>query len=479
VNASKSSSLETHLIYILIPLLIIALLPLDFMDLGMWVAQGRKSLESFQNIYHDSFSVLATDNNVSSAWLQSIFYALIEKFSGLQGILYYHYAILLCLFGFYSYDLFGRNHEKTTLLLRLSFYISTFMSVGIFRHRPALAGYLLTFVSLKLILNFQNRKRDYVSLMMLQLLWVNLHASFILLPMFFLWSTFWKFIEDKKLINFSKSLLLFLFLLLSCLANPFGLQIFPYLIKTAIYAQQLRINEWMAPHLNYHLILWSLLFLILYFMKNLSLKSLYTIFKSPFFILIVLSVSSMRNFYLFVFFVPLMLKELVESKAENIRLDSAKVSSTWVRRTLAFVFAGLFLMSMRLETKKYLLPYLHPELRDLYGDDALFEIAKYINTSVPNDCALLNNPSYGSFLMMQTSHKIFLDGRSTVFTPASVSEFIEYKNLQATPRLMNKYKPCLAVLAAKPDQKLIEDLIKNWNFSEVARERGAVLLRSL
>ncbi len=479
MNASKSSSLETHLVYIFIPLLIIALLPLDFMDLGMWVAQGRKSLENFQNIYHDSFSVLATDNNVSSAWLQSIVYALIEKFLGLQGILYYHYAILLCLFGFYSCDLFGRNHEKTSLILRISFYVSTFMSVGIFRHRPALAGYFLTFVSLKLILNFQNKKRDYLLLILLQLLWVNVHASFVLLPMFFMWRSFWKFVEDKKLVNFSKTLLLFLLMIVSCLVNPFGFQIFPYLIKTAVYAQQLRINEWMAPSLNYHLILWSTLFLILFFMKMLSFKSLFKIFKSPFFVLIVLSVSSMRNFYLFIFLFPLMLKELIAFESDSIRMASTKASSAWVRRPLAFVFSGLFLMSINLETKKYLLPYLHPELRDLYGDDALFEIAKYINTSVPSNCALLNNPSYGSFLMMQTSHKIFLDGRSTVFTPAAVSEFIEYKNLRATPRLIKKYNPCFAVLALRPDQRLIEDLIKNWNFSEIARERGAVLLRSL
>ncbi|NDD90721.1 hypothetical protein EBZ37_01360 [bacterium] len=479
----------------LIPLIAAALGPFQVGDLAVWVAHGLASLERGEILRHDVFSVLPTEPLVYPAWAISIVYGLIYRLGGLLSIAYFHIAAALLLIWLIYRSSIWKISEPSAPLVRVAVYFSWLGSLVVVGTRPntlALIPFFVSFLMISRIESFQHlTKRKILLLSLIATIWANLHGSFVLLPLLLTWKLVVLLIRDffcriPLRANIARSLVSVSSVFTSTLLNPFGLQVYPYVLTTSKYSRERHITEWMSTTIfrdfplgvSFYILAGGILW-ILY--KRLRAGRFLETLSSPMIPLIALGFTAIRNAALpFVVLLPTLFSWGFLQSWGEFPKSSPMEPDGRLRKTGRLAFLGVMLVaavvSLMPQLRAEISPLLPKKNRQMFDEDAIPGIAAWIRESGQN-CPIFNSWSYGSYLMLSTRNRIFIDTRNIIYSQE------QFKILQSVigaqpgwQAYLKKYGACFAVIDEYDNGIFIEAALQSGNWRKIMTERGAVLL---
>lgn len=462
----------------LIPLAFMMVTPWPVSELSLWIAYGEHLWNDWHFLYQDSVSFLPTDNNTTSAWLISLLYYGLYYWGGLFTVAHFHHLALMVILAFIYRKTLFRNPWPWPWRERASIYALWLGTAAAFSLRPALFAFgpfLLSFHLLEQKTRSQHplEKKDWLYLILLQILWVNLHGSFILLPIMAGWvlatqRPFW-----------SKQWLGFLALIVSICANPFGFSIFEYVPKTKELSQFLGITEWTSAFsLTYPfqvLSYWGLLGgIVMFLFKN--FKKNPQVLSSPLIPLVILPLVGLRlSVFAFCALPLFLLNQGSLFKTRQPRQIKMQIDRSPLGAIVAFALIAAFGLVGS--------PYLKDRFHDLFpahlqpsfDSASIFKIAERLRPLSPS-CPILNDFNVGGILMLITPHPLFMDGRVTPFTKEGLQRYLSFMKGQNVGNLIQETKPCFAVLSQSTSKALVEELLTKYDFRVLDTENEYVLL---
>lgn len=244
-------------VLVLLPICVFFLVPIHIGDLSIWVALGRDSLQQGVLVVYDSYTITPTAPMVYPAGA-SLLYAFLHRLGGLSLLVVFH-SLIGCFWSLTWLFAIKRHRElkyplnhlpiysgKAVALFALAF---TGASMGLVP-RPALLATVPLLISY-LLINGSRQKSFSASQIfifcLLEVLWVNLHGSFPLLPLMILWQSM-AFAQNRAWNLFFNRLGTCVAVLASALANPFGWKVFPYLAQTARASKARGLSEWLPTY---------------------------------------------------------------------------------------------------------------------------------------------------------------------------------------------------------------------------------------
>ncbi|WP_415063528.1 hypothetical protein [Bdellovibrio sp.] len=442
--------------------------PWQLSETALWTGYGKHLWSDWHFLYQDTASVLPTDNNVTSAWLLSLIYYGAYRLGDLFAVAHLHHLVLLALLGVvYSKTIF-KNAWPWTLGERATIYLMWLGSGAYFSPRPALLAFL-PFVFSYLILDKRSSSketltwRDWRALILLQILWVNVHGSFVLLPLM----AGWVLLFQRPRFQ-GQNLAGFVGLLLATLINPFGFQIYPYVFKTKEFSELLGISEWISvlsweyptQLICYWLLFWGMIYLVFFSRPKNS-----NLLRSAFTPLLLLPLLGGLRLSVFAFFaLPIFLSHWTTLYAQRPAQKTS--SSPWA--ALAALGVITFIM-IRFS------PYFKETHR--FDEASIFGITNYIEDSKQAQCPILNDLNLGHFLLLKTTNPLLMDGRITPYTKKALSTYLSFMNGTQTDSLISTTAPCFVILSQSRSSNLIGKMQTEYRFKTVFSENGYVLLQ--
>jgi hypothetical protein len=448
--------------------------PWPLSELSLWIGYGERLWHDWHFLYQDSVSFLVTDNNVTSSWLISLIYYGLYSLGGLHLAAHFHHLVLLLILGFIYRKTLFKNPWPWPWQERLAIYALWLGSGAYFSLRPALLAFipfLLAYEILDKKVSGQEafQKKDWLQLALIQIFWVNLHGSFVLLPVMLAWVLLIK--RDFKASTFLGAAAV----VGASLINPFGVSIYEYVLKTKEWSLLLGISEWIpATSMTYPLqfaCYWLLLvFIIGFLIRNIQKKT--SILASPMIPLVLLPLFGLRLSTFAFCAVPFFL--LYHGGLFKKRpLRDLKAPA--VPPALAFVFILGFTILGSPYFKEPLQSALPPHLQARFDSASIFKISERLRQSRP-DCPILNDFNVGGFLMMNLPNPLLMDGRVTPFKKESLQRYLDFMSGKEVASLIQETNPCFAVLSLQTSEALIKRLISEFHFKNLGGENEYILL---
>ena len=437
-------------LFFFLPLLFYFSENISLVDLGIWIAQGRHALEHHQILRHDVFSVFSTGDLIYPVGV-CLFYGILDHFGGLLLVSFFHKLCVLTYLGLVYYFCLKplRNPWSNRNLLIVGF--SLLGSFCLFADRPAEVAIVPFFVAY-LILDDKTPLSTFqrVSLCALTTLWVNIHGSWILLPLMFAWRTGMRVFFKKEKYSALDSLT-GIGIFLASLLNPFTWKVYPLLFQTVRISRRLGVDEWAVTWLKPYFpqgLLFFILFAvgIIYLNKR---KKLTEILDSPFFPLVILGFSAIRNtVWPFFALIPFTLRSGLLLPHTDFH-DKPKRLNT-------LIATGVFLITLA----RIPLTQKNAAFSSTAPWGAMEAIQK---SSRPGP--VFNSMQYGSTLAYAQKNPYFLDIRYTIY---SESEYREYftanEGKTSWDSILNHYSVRFALLDAKKSKlaSVLRLKIQDW-----------------
>lgn len=288
--------------------------------------------------------------------------------------------------------------------------------------------------------------------------------------------TGWVFLLQKR---FSKhNLIGFISLVLACLINPWGWNIFPYALKTRTYSSFLQISEWTpitsTEKPTQFIAFWFLLIgLIFWLSRNLSKKISVSFLKSPFIPLVLISFIGLRLSVFAYFVLPVFL--LNHASFFNKMKQSDKSQNLTPNILFLIFILALNIFSLPYFKLKYP-DYFPARFKSIYDSNAVFKISEKINSYKKDNCPILNEFDVGGYLMMAVKNPLLIDGRITPFTQEAFETYFNFIRSNKVEELVNHSSACFAVISNIEHSELIKYLKTKMNFQEVMKENDYTLL---
>jgi hypothetical protein len=452
---------------VLVPLAVFLSQPIGVGDLAVWIAHGLAILKAHAILRHDVFSVLATRPLVYPSWGISVVYALFYKLGGLNAAALLHPGVMiLLLFLIYSKSVF--RLERPWSARNLAFLVFSLVgSVILWTDRPnfiALVPLVCTFS----LLNSTERlgKNKILELALWQVLWVNLHGSFILLPAMTAWRLAFSSRENRE-----SDLTALLATLAACLINPFGAQVFPYVLETFTISRS-RIEEWQNTSVFSYFPSGFCFFVLVLGLVPWIRKNPRGL-RSPYFLLVGLGFLSIRFAA-----VPALLLLPFAHSAGLLKEEEGPPRKT--SRPQSIANAGIacawailpILFNPYLKSRfAFLLP---PSKREVYDFSAPIGITRKIRESKLRG-PVLADWIYGSFLMLDQPNPIFLDTRNIIYTDEQFQTLTRVLNAEPGWReFLARYGVAFVVLQ-KPSAALAQALRQDPAWELLAEDRHTLL----
>lgn len=467
-------------LFFLLPLVYFFSLPILTGDLAVWIAHGRHFIHEGTILRQDIYSVLPTKELIYP-FGASVIYAFIYHATGLVGVSVFHKVIVLIISLIWFKVAFAGDKStwspQTLLIVFLSWFGASIYCIdrpALFAMLPLVLAYIILDKDDELSLN------DFILLNVINIFWVNIHGSWILLLLMYSWRELIPVIcrrNDLKI----KSIFGLLTFLLTSLANPFGFKVFPYILETTFVSRARGLDEWAPTSLSgayqsqviafYLLILFLIAFLA--YSWKFKPKQFFSIISSPFCLLVLMGIPAIRNTSL-AFFVLIPFA----SRFKIIRMEQRYLRENKLNYFFNTLIVGCVvgLMILFFPTVKPLVKHWLPvSKQNVYDKSSPFLIAQYLNNTVDND-PVFNDWNYGSFLILVQKHRIFFDTRNIIYDDGG---FIEYQNVVeanfAWAEILHKYKIKYLILNKELREKLIQILNKSSEWKKVMEDQNTVL----
>jgi hypothetical protein len=350
------------------------------------------------------------------------------------------------------------------------------------------------------------RPKLLIKLCLLNVIWVNLHGSFILLELMLAWKLCFLWLADfeakepgEPIFGTMARPVVSLFLVAAtALFNPFSYRIYPYIVQTLLTSHNRAIEEWQKTTVFAHPPI-GLMFYVCVVLacaavvwhwkanrRSLSGKEkFWRWISSPFFLIVLDGFTGIRNAALvFVVLLPA-LRSLGYLDRSIATLRSGWQDWNKPKRTnfiKAALFVLLFVMTLPFFRQNVLnvepIASLTPqEWKAPFAPDVVSMIVEKIR-SAQKPCPIFENWTVGSYLMLTLPNKIFIDSRNTIYDDEQMALYDSAE--QGKPGwddFLNRYGACFAVLKGSQSQGLIVALENSPDWNRVLSENGYVLFQ--
>ncbi|MBN1384566.1 MAG: tetratricopeptide repeat protein [Elusimicrobia bacterium] len=199
-------------------------------DVWLHLAAGKYIVNNFKVPFLDPFSYTAVNKfYIDSNWLYQIILYVFYINIGFWGIFIYRLLVIGAVF----YILFNLGKKSNFYISTLCIFLTLVIANQRFMIRPEMFSYLFSVLFImildKFIIGKDNSKvyaRPVYILPVLQVLWTNMHASFVFGPVIIGCYVFGEFLQNRK--DFKPLLLTFILCIAVCFVNPYGYRLVFY-----------------------------------------------------------------------------------------------------------------------------------------------------------------------------------------------------------------------------------------------------------
>lgn len=468
-------------------------------DFDVWyhIKTGEYILTHHVIPHRDIFSYTTKEPWLTHEWLSQVIFELVHKAGGFRLIILFR-AMMLCLI---FYRVFRMVAQRTSAAANqiLIMLLCVIASAGSFLERPQLFSYLLFILLYDLLLKYHEGKKQHVwSCVLLLLLWVNLHSSFMLgLLLILIFAIeegmkvyLWKHPPDK----FRHLSAILIFCAAASLINPNHVNMFLYPFETLFNKQQMElIFEWQSP--NFHLYQLQIVELFIFLTAVSMIFSGIKVKKLElflFFFFLHFALYSMRNLPFFAFVCAALLSEHLEAFTKKItnrlapvcRTDGTGRQVSFFSRLLTLdkkasieipaLNAALFLFLLGFALTR--IPVSNADTRTINLKDFPSGAVSYLKTHALRG-NLFNEYDWGGYLIfnLYPERKVFIDGRADIHVKTTVPDYLKImhyeKGWEAT---VKKYD--MQIFLLRKNNVLARILREKAHFHVVYEDNVCILL---
>lgn len=402
------------LFFLALTFLFAMLMPFSYVDLAVWIAEGRQIFHQGTLYIHDAYSFNPT-TALPYPWLTCLIYYFLDANFSIEIIFFLHRIIPVAIVAFWLIRYPQLLHKNNWLPLVISISGLSMLIVD----QPALLALLLIPIAFEMIERDWHLRHKTKALVFL-VLWTNLHGSFLLFLFFLAYRLCIQLVVQRNHSHLKKQLTFFSLSILATFANPWGIKIYAYVVQTATISK-IR----MSGEFSFEMLLFATTLFLLAFTAYRN-KKLKTLFTSTFFIFIVLSFVALPNLPLLFAVFPLFWgKNLTDVK--NVIGFSVKpaLAQVLLNRTITVILivGGFFMFSSFSENFRKDLPDRYSRK---YDYSATFRIADYLNQYTGK--RVFNSWLLGSFLIYSQPNQIFIDTRKVIYSDSIFGDYVNALN---------------------------------------------------
>ncbi|MDH3974020.1 MAG: tetratricopeptide repeat protein [Deltaproteobacteria bacterium] len=402
----------------------LTLIKLIDMDLWFHMKSGEVILDTGHFLYEDIFTFTAQGRPwLYHEWLFGIIAFKVYSLFGPSGLVLGKSLLLTLAFLFIYKDsrLRGTNPWLALLLLLLAVFAARFR----FTARPQIFMFLLTPLFIYIIDLYCVKQKNYLWLLpLLELLWVNVHGSFIIGPAIIAIYALDVIISGNK--NKGKGLGIF-FLLTSavCLINPYGFKLILFTLGFGKESVLSSITEWRPTRIHHFYSAFGLLFtcgILSFILRGRNIRAADILL---FLFFACLSIKAIRFTALFSLAVTPVIASNLESFFSNTRrIKELKIP---VKATLLLLALTLFISLGYREISRERMFSFGIGREAAYSEKGMEFLRKH-----PIEGNMYNTYHLGGFLIwsLYPEKKVFLDGRAEIYD----HKFVEDFTAKASPR---------------------------------------------
>jgi hypothetical protein len=352
------------------------------------------------------------------------------------------------------------------------FFVAYVGSSLVFVPRPALVATLPLLIGYVMIIQRQNRPllpADFCKYLFLEICWVNIHGSFLILPIMLGWEM--AFLILNRNFGLIKSRIINLAAVIAALfINPQGWQVLPYTFETASVSYARGLDEWFPPSRfdypspSWFFYIFSALLAAWMLRKVKSWAEALKLFTDPFFVLWLSGFFAIRNTFLVFLVLPVFFFNKVMIGGAGKAVYKTLALSGAINRSIVtlLILAAIALSPFFKEKLRDQLP---AKYRPVYDPDSYPPAAlAYLKNHSGN---IFNSWQFGSELPLSQKNKHLIDTRNIIFTDGTLAL---YENFIADPEkafssiskfdfkfflIHEKHKRILGWLARNGDFKLV------------------------
>lgn len=446
------------------------LMPFSYGDFAVWIAEGRQIVEQNTVYIRDVYSFNPTQA-LPYPWLSCLIYYFLDSNFAIEFVFFLHRMIPVIIVAYWllRYPTLMDKQSLVTMMICISGIRMLIID------RPALLVLPLIPYIYELIESDKVYKRKAKSLLLL-VLWVNLHGSFMLFLMLLGYKNFLDFLKNRGSVTKEK-ILFFISAVLVTFVNPWGFKIYNYVYQTAAISK-MRITEWQPLALYEN---GELAFEFLFFTATVILLVVITIYKkkvpelirSLLPVFIISSAVAVRNLPLFFSVFPLFWgKHLVDTSRIDGYVKKAGSAKVIFNRAIVIllIMSGLFMFTSvggNLRNK------LSSKYRSKYDETSTFRIAEYLSQS--SGKRVFNSWLLGSFLMYTQKNQIFIDTRNIIYNESIYRDYVRtVSNYDGQAEaLLNRYQ--IDYVVSEQIQALTKLLQSSQNWTFIMEDNGYAL----
>ena len=459
----------------LIPVLIAVSGPFSVSDLAVWIALGKYFIAHGELLRHDIFSVLPTSEMIYPSWGISLLYALIyqigERMSGNAGglllVCLAHVLVALpaLLWVIYRNSIF-RISDPTQRRVWVFLGLFILGTMDAFAPRPAMVALIPLVLAYTEISSIESEIswKKLLRLFLVGVVWVNMHGSFILLPILLAWRLlFVRIALPKRLLALGLTTA-------SLLLNPWHSRIFSYVIDTIQISKGRFFTEWEFPGVRSYfptgLLFWIFVIYIVVvaFRSRRDLETRSRLLCSPFYPLLMNGALAIRNSTLaFAVALPFLHSNHLLAAPNGTR--PGRESRRLNLIVVIFVCTALVALTALYPLGK----------RRIFNQSAPIKLTEKIRAS-GKTCPIFDDLEVGGFLLLELPNRIFIDTRNIIFSNQDLVQYFDV--IRAVPgwdRYLDRYGTCFAVLSQENEAPLITAMTGSRDWKYVSEENGMLL----
>lgn len=460
VSFWKRLSLRHYIgLYLFTLIFFTAILEIGGFDFWWHLKTGQYILETGSIPREEIFSYTkAGEPWIAHEWLSEIVFYSIYRFSGFPGIILFRALLILFIFllvfktTLRRANLISGERGNTALTSALIVLAVIAFSVG-WTPRPHFFSYLLFALCLEILEGYRWREKNRLFLIpLLMVIWVNLHAGFILgffLLLFYLIGE----IAKREFARARFLLLILLVTVLAALANPYGHQGLFYPFSYILGANRFHktvITEWFPPDFkSYHVQVFEIILFLGILSFILSSRSVEFLDWGLFLFFTHFSLRSSRYLPLFALVSPPLIAGYLSAFFRERLGKLAQKQEPLSPRRKSYLSAGLFIFWVLLSS------FLCWQRANRILSDSRTKTEENLPRKAvdfllahPREGNLFNKYRWGGYLIWKEV-KVFVDGRADVYGQGLIGDYLQIQRGENWKELLQKYEIETVIWPAK------------------------------
>ncbi len=395
-------------------------------DTGMHIKAGEYILNNLSVPNHDIFSV-ATESlpYVAYEWLSQVIMASVYRVGGLTGIVVF-FSLLIAITYYLLFRFLKKENGNIVVTVLAAVLVISASSVH-WLARPHMFSILLFLVWYYILDLYQYKNKNYLYILPLtMILWVNLHAAFILgfmlCGIYLLGNIILKFRESKPLKDIYKTkasyhFYLLLFLIAASLLNPNGIKglLQPLTVLTDKFLIN-HLSEYLSPDFhNSNCVPFQMLLLLMIVILSFSKRKINIIEIALAVIFTAMALYSVRNIPLY----AIIIAPILVRREDSFLYEKKTGSGLFIRDCLWLILSSLIVAGLAV----------NGNIRHQFDESVKPVYAVEFLKTQNLQGNMFNEYDFGTYIIYSAypQYKVFIDGRAEMY---GTDRFKDYYRIQ-------------------------------------------------